>query len=134
MRSLKIKEEYLFNSFSYSDLEAFYNDAAEQIRMMESMGCDVKIFYFHWREEYMDEPDEDQVAIAQQLCDMGVGIIIGGHPHVIQKYDTLENANGHHTICLYSMGNELSNQRKELMNEDYYRGYIQRHNAITVGG
>ena len=115
----------LVNSFSYSDLEAFYEDAAEQIRMMESMGCDVKIFYLHWGQEYMDEPDGDQIAIAQQLCDMGVDIIIGGHPHVIQKYDILENKSGHQTICLYSMGNELSNQRKELMNEDYYRGYTE---------
>ena len=38
---------------------------------------------------------------------------MGGHPHVIQPIDLLESANdpSHKTVCLYSTGNALSNQR-----------------------
>ncbi|MBQ9031036.1 MAG: CapA family protein [Parasporobacterium sp.] len=129
---LEEEDAPLVNSFNYSNLEAFYADAAEQIRTMDQMGCEVKIFYLHWGEEYMDEPDADQETIAQRLCEMGVDIIVGGHPHVIQKLDILESRSGHQTICLYSMGNELSNQRKELMNEDDYRGYTEDGIVFTV--
>ena len=129
---LEEEDAPLVNSFNYSNLEDFYENAAEQIRTLDQMGCEVKIFYLHWGEEYMDEPDADQEAIAQALCEMGVDIIIGGHPHVIQKLDILESRSGHKTICLYSMGNELSNQRKELMDEDDYRGYTEDGILFTV--
>ena len=44
---------------------------------------------------------------------------------MIQRYDTLTASNGHQTLCLYSMGNELSNQRASLMDEDGNRGYTE---------
>ena len=37
----------------------------------------------------------------------------------------IENADGHRTAVLYSMGNELSNQRKEYMSGDGFRGYTE---------
>jgi len=115
----------LVNTFDYDDLDAFYDDAARQIREMDSQSCDVKIFYMHWGEEYQDQPNDMQTEIARKLCELGVDVIIGGHPHVIQRFDRLESTDGHKTLCLYSMGNELSNQRREFMNEDDYRGYTE---------
>jgi len=115
----------LVNTFDYDDLDTFYEDAERQIREMSSQNCDVKIFYMHWGEEYQDQPNDIQTEIARKLCELGVDVIIGGHPHVIQRFDRLESTDGHKTLCLYSMGNELSNQRREFMNEDDYRGYTE---------
>ena len=58
-----------------------------------------------------------QEKIAQRLCDMGVDVIIGGHPHVIQPVDllTATNDESHKTLCIYSLGNLISNQRAEEM-------------------
>ena len=49
---------------------------------------------------------------------MGVDVIIGGHPHVVQPMDLLSSTTDpeHKTICIYSLGNAVSNQRIEEMN------------------
>ena len=60
----------------------------------------------------------------------GVDVIIGGHPHVIQKFSVLNAENGNQTLCLYSMGNTISSQRKAIMNEDDYRGYTE--DGLTI--
>ena len=46
---------------------------------------------------------------------MGVDFIVGGHPHVIQPFTTLTSTTGHETYCLYSIGNAVSNQRRESL-------------------
>ena len=70
----------------------------------------------HWGEEYQLTQNAKQMEIAQKLCDMGVDVIIGGHPHVVQPVDLLTSSNGKHkTVCVYSLGNVLSNQRRAYM-------------------
>jgi poly-gamma-glutamate synthesis protein (capsule biosynthesis protein) len=51
------------------------------------------------------------------MCDLGVDVIVGGHPHVIQPMELLTSTedSNHKTICLYSTGNAISNQRRDLM-------------------
>jgi poly-gamma-glutamate synthesis protein (capsule biosynthesis protein) len=51
--------------------------------------------------------------MAQAACDLGVDVIVGGHPHVLHPMDLLESTAdpNHKTVCLYSTGNALSNQR-----------------------
>ncbi|MFQ7473413.1 MAG: CapA family protein, partial [Anaerovoracaceae bacterium] len=52
-----------------------------------------------------------------RLCDMGVDAIIGGHPHVVQPVDVFTSSDGNHKMfCAFSLGNQLSNQRREMMN------------------
>ena len=117
--------EDLVNSFCYSDLDELYNAVQSDLDQMDMLGVEANIFYIHWGDEYQDDPNEDQQAIAQRLCDMGVDVIVGGHPHVIERYETLTSSNGHEMLCLYSMGNEISNQRANLMDEDGNRGYTE---------
>jgi poly-gamma-glutamate synthesis protein (capsule biosynthesis protein) len=44
-----------------------------------------------------------------------VDVLVGGHPHVIQPFETITAENGNKTLCIYSTGNFLSNQRKHEM-------------------
>ena len=115
----------LVSSFCYSDLESFYADAQSAIDQMKMLGVEANIFYMHWGNEYNDDPNDYQTEMAQRLCEMGADVIIGGHPHVVQRYETLTSSTGHQTLCLYSMGNEISNQRANLMDEDGNRGYTE---------
>jgi len=121
-------------TFNYEYLDEFYDELAQQLYYMDMLNVDSKIVFMHWGTEYQDYPnDYQQTDIAQRLCDMGVDVIIGGHPHVIQEFETLTGANGHETVCLYSMGNELSNQRTDLMiDEDGGRGYTEDGLVIQV--
>jgi poly-gamma-glutamate synthesis protein (capsule biosynthesis protein) len=44
---------------------------------------------------------------------MGIDVIVGGHPHVVQPVELLTSTTDEDqkTVCLYSMGNAVSNQR-----------------------
>ena len=124
----------LINSFTYSDLPSLYASVASDLDTMKKADCDVTMFFMHWGDEYMDHPNGYQTEIAQEMCNMGVNVIIGGHPHVIQEMQVLQstNGNGNATVCLYSMGNAISSQRKEIMDEDGNRGYTEDGLTISV--
>ena len=66
---------------------------------------DVLIVAMHWGVEYASEPNNSQIEIAEYLADLGVDIIIGTHPHVLQPITKIDD-----TIVMYSLGNFISNQ------------------------
>ena len=72
---------------------------------------DVIMCYMHWGEEYSDYPNSYQKNTFKKLADMGVDLVIGSHPHTIQKSDVIEN-NGKKSYCVYSLGNLVSDQRE----------------------
>lgn len=71
---------------------------------------DVQAVSMHWGTEYSFEPNEEQKDLAQFLCDLGVDVIIGEHPHVIQPMDYVTGKDGNKTLVIYSLGNFLSAQ------------------------
>ena len=110
---LKKEDEELVNFFSYDNLDAFYTEISTNMAAMEAEGAETVMLYIHWGEEYQLQANSSQKAIAQKLCDLGVDVIVGGHPHVVQPIDLLTSTTdpNHKTVCLYSMGNAVSNQR-----------------------
>ena len=59
----------------------------------------------HWGVEYQNTPNKEQTEIANYLSSLGVDIIIGNHPHILQPITKINN-----TIVMYSLGNFISNQ------------------------
>lgn len=106
----------LLSSFSYKRIEEFYRDAENTINNMKSQGAEFIVFYMHWGNEYKLQANTWQKSIAQKLSNLGVDIIVGSHPHVIEPVELIHSEDGQNTtICLYSTGNAISNQRQELM-------------------
>ena len=103
----------IINCFRHSDPDSLYNHLAAQMDLMKADGAEAIVVYLHWGQEYKLEANASQKQIAQKLCDMGVDVIIGGHPHVVEPVELLTSAQDpmHRTVCLYSMGNTVSNQR-----------------------
>ena len=107
----------LINTFNYEKLDVFYSDLENKISLMKNDGAEVIVVYPHWGTEYLLEANDYQKQMAQKMCDLGVDVIIGGHPHVVEPVDVIKSEiSGKETVCLYSMGNFISNQRKHLMN------------------
>jgi len=76
--------------------------------------CDFLVVSMHWGEEYMlIEPSAGQISLAQFLAQLDVDLIIGHHPHVLQRFEKLPRANGKETLCFYSLGNFVSHQREK---------------------
>ena len=108
-----------FYPYSADGREAFYSEMEQQIAQMETAGAEAIVLYIHWGDEYQTKQNSTQSAIAQKMCDLGVDVIVGGHPHVIQPMELLTSTTdeSHKTVCLYSTGNAISNQnRLELPN------------------
>ena len=102
----------LINYFSSANLPAFYSEAQSVIDDMKQNGAEAIVFYMHWGNEYQTKPNVYQKDIAQKLCNMGVDVIVGGHPHVLQPIELIHSEDSQSTtVCLYSMGNAISNQR-----------------------
>jgi len=108
-----ISEPGICNYFHSDHLDTFYEEVDGYMQEMEAQGAEATMMFIHWGEEYHTSPNAEQQSIAQKLCDLGIDVIVGGHPHVIQPVDLLQSTVDpeHKTVCLYSMGNAVSNQR-----------------------
>lgn len=71
---------------------------------------DVQMVSMHWGQEYQFSPNSEQEELAQYLSDLGVDVIIGTHPHVIQPMDYITSKDGNETLVMYSLGNFVSAQ------------------------
>ena len=110
----------LMNHFHPLTLDEDLNNMKEQIALMREDGAEVIIFYMHWGDEYELEPNDIQRTIAQFLTDEKVDVIFGTHPHSIQPIDILTYSDGtSNTAVVYSMGNFLSSQRTERIENPY---------------
>ena len=109
------KASGLINTFSYQRLEEFYAELEGHLKAMKAEGAQASILFLHWGNEYQTRENDYQRAMAQAVCDLGVDVIVGGHPHVVQPVELLTSQTEaeHRTVCLYSMGNSVSNQRIE---------------------
>ena len=110
---LSTYSENLINTFNYNDLESFYKKIENEISAMKSEGVEFIITSMHWGEEYNTYIEASQNEIAKRLNKLGIDIILGGHPHVIQPYEIMRNESGHSTFVIYSQGNSLSNQSEQ---------------------
>ena len=104
----------LVNSFVGTELDPFYTEIGGILEQMRNDGAEATVMFIHWGVEYQLTQNAEQQQIAQKLCDLGFDVIVGGHPHVVQPVELLESTVDpeHRTVCLYSMGNAVSNQRQ----------------------
>lgn len=75
--------------------------------------ADLIILFLHWGTEYDTIPSKSQTDMARYFQSLGVDMVIGSHPHVVQKMVLTKNDNsGNNELVVYSLGNFVSNQRK----------------------
>lgn len=124
----------LVNCFLPNSPQRFYDQIEGYLTEMKDAGAEATIVYIHWGVEYQTYPNDTQKAIAQKLCDLGVDVIIGGHPHVVQPVSLLESTvdPDHKTVCIYSLGNAVSNQRKQFMEKYAPYGHTEDGALFSV--
>ena len=85
-----------------------YATLEQDIKNLREGGAEVIVCIMHWGIEYRTTPCQSQINKAEKLAALGVDVIIGGHPHMVQKATYVGD-----TLCIYSLGNFLSDQRTE---------------------
>lgn len=128
----------MLNGFENSMLNSGRDTAVNIINMeqiqkdvdyLKENHADIIMCYMHWGEEYSDYPSAYQKNTFKKLSDMGVDLVIGSHPHTIQKADVIEN-DGKKSYCVYSMGNLVSDQRESY--GQYYGVEIGVYSDIKI--
>ena len=114
-----IKANGTINFFMNNNLPAFYSEVEQIMAAMKAEGAEVTMMQIHWGQEYQLTENATQNKIAQKLCDLGFDVIVGGHPHVVQPMELLESTvdPAHKTVCIYSVGNAVSNQRNGYISQ-----------------
>jgi hypothetical protein hcinC1_06185 len=90
-------KEYLINIYDKEQVKKDIEAIRDKV--------DVLIVAMHWGIEYIDMPNDEEKEIAEYLSSLGVDIIIGNHPHILQPITKIGD-----TIVMYSLGNFISNQ------------------------
>lgn len=98
------------NGFTIKDSESYYWDLYDKEKVKNDIEkikdkVDVIIVSMHWGTEYTHVPTTEEREIAKYLASLGVDIVIGHHPHVIQPIEYVDD-----TLVIYSLGNFISAQ------------------------
>ncbi|MFX3623914.1 MAG: CapA family protein [Ectobacillus sp.] len=114
---IKIPKPYLVNTI---DRDSIQRDVEKAKQLSDAV-----VIMLHFGTEYEKMPNAEQTQLAQFLSNLGVSVIFGHHPHVLQPPALLTGKDGNHTIVFYSLGNFLAGQEKE---ETWFGGIA----SITV--
>ena len=90
-------EDYLVNVYNANTVKQDIERVRDKV--------DVLMVAMHWGTEYTNKPVNEQKNIAKYLSEIGVDIIIGCHPHVVEPVEFINN-----TLVIYSLGNVISSQ------------------------
>ncbi|HNV51596.1 MAG TPA: CapA family protein, partial [Tenuifilaceae bacterium] len=89
----------------------------KDVEKTKALGVDEVIVFIHWGNEYETNPSKTQIKLAEFMKGLGVRIIIGSHPHVVQRMEaTFDTDSTTGQVVVYSLGNFVSNQRKRYCN------------------
>jgi poly-gamma-glutamate synthesis protein (capsule biosynthesis protein) len=111
---MPVSNSYLVNvwptntSINNPSTDTKYKNYKEQVKAdIERVRdkVDVLIVAMHWGVEYTHTPTVYEKDMAKYLASLGVDIVIGTHPHVIQPVTWIDD-----TLVIYSLGNFISAQ------------------------
>ena len=129
-----IKLGFLAYTYGYNGLDFNLTEAEHQymankidedkikseIEKSNNLDNDFTVVMIHWGTEYSPNPNDMQRELANKMVEWGADIILGSHPHVVQASEMINDS-----FVIYSMGNFLSDQRLESLNNiDTERGLM----------
>lgn len=87
---------------------------AREMQLARDKGAEIVIVCIHWGNEYQLIENANQRSLAQYMADLGVDMVIGSHPHVIQPMKVVHSEqSGKDCLVVYSLGNFISNMRTD---------------------
>ncbi len=84
---------------------AIYDEDKLKKSIEKSQKADLVIFSIHYGIEYQQVPSQNQKYLSRRAVDMGVDLVIGHHPHVIQPVEEYKDG-----LIAYSLGNFVFDQ------------------------
>lgn len=110
------KNDGCFTPFGRKTLLNRYSadKVSNDIDYARKKGAEFVLVYMHWGKEYTHEPNDSQRRMAKELADCGADYIVGSHTHCLQAREFVESADGRTVPVVFSMGNFLTSETKEI--------------------
>lgn len=103
---IAVQGKAIVNYIDFKQIEA-------DVKAARKAGAELIALCIHWGDEYRLLPNASQKATADKLTALGVDMIIGGHPHVIQPMEMRAAPDGKPVLLVYSLGNFISNMKTD---------------------
>lgn len=84
--------------------------------------ADVVIVIPHWGRQYTNEPERSQRVMARAFIEAGADVVVGGHPHWVQGWETIAGATVVHSIGNFVFDMSTQETRQGLVLEVVTRG------------
>jgi len=109
----------LVDIFDPQDLNKSIAALSHKIQAARDDGAELIVVCMHWGDEYQRQPNDFQQKLAANMVALGADVIFGGHPHVLQPAVYLPSSEESRVPVFYSLGNFISDQRKETVDDIY---------------
>lgn len=93
---------FAFTEFEEADLCSFAD--FKQWIASARQEVDLIIVSVHWGVELSTKPSEKQRKLSDEMAELGVDLIVGHHPHVLQPIEMRKVGNGRNMLVAYSLG------------------------------
>ena len=93
------------------------NQIKSDLEHTRELNPDFVMIYFHWGNEYSTTPTSSQVSLSQFCLENGADMIVGAHPHVLQRVDKMaytRDGKSREGYVFYSLGNFLTGFKGKL--------------------
>lgn len=108
--NILLRNSYTINKINYDKIK---ND----INKSKSEGADIIIVMPHWGKEYSLKTNKYQNKWSKIFFELGVDIVIGTHPHVIQPVEIIEDKDKNRKMYIfYSLGNFINSTSSRKKN------------------
>ena len=103
-------------------------ELAQKLRLARTLAT-VVVVSIHWGRELQDWPSDAQRSAAEWLVDHGADLVVGHHPHVVQRPDCVH---GHPVF--YSLGNHVFDQKYPETKEGLIADCTVSRTRLKCGG
>ena len=107
-------EQGIVNTVGKYDRDYF----VELVNNAFAMGAEYIIAYQHWGGMNTKIVNKNQLSEAQFMAESGADLIVGSHPHFVQKFCYLKTSSGKQVPCAFSLGNFLTTMNEFPENRD----------------
>ncbi len=100
-----------FGSYSREHFEQY-------IKRSRAAGAEYIVVFAHWGDKNTETLNSVQLEESRFMADAGADLIVGSHPHVVQKYELITASDGRAVHCVYSLGDLITSYSEIPENRD----------------
>lgn len=107
-KKLPTEESYLVNEVRFNDQFCNTEMIEKHIAQAREKEADLIVACCHWGWEFEMYPHVNICEVARKICDLGVDVILGNHPHVSQPMEMYISKSNKKHLIVYSHGDFVS--------------------------